>query len=351
MEPEDRQNRTTEGSDRNACRQIQLAEVRVVIMADNVAKTDGFVRSGNFVRKPDVCPKTGAADLPTAKFFACEVGGVPMHVHIMEGDEVAQALCSVTDNPEQTLEALKGLVGESDNGDLRGLEQVHFPVGSGYHLLTPLKGSVMFALTDILVRRGVIMRKKEDYKEFAKRSETCGLSVPGMWAFHYGSTKPQNVSLLNQDYGGDVLMLPSFPPAVEKRTARVPKHDFISECLYPGMFEKEFDKLNKAILIRHNNKATRELPLNVVKRIALRVSEVIEETRNVIAGLDYEPDTDMPEWQNDMLACGDGWTGDFAHALAVWIHNVYAKKFNVMLGDDAIDRFEDAIAEIMEEVE
>ena len=86
----------------------------VVIMADNVAEIDGFVRSGNFVRKPDVCPKTGAADLPTAKFLACEVGGVPMHVHIMEGDEVAQALCSVTDNPEQTLDALRGLVEESD---------------------------------------------------------------------------------------------------------------------------------------------------------------------------------------------------------------------------------------------
>ena len=285
-----------------------------------------------------------------------EADGVPMYEHIVKGDEIAEALCTLSDDPIQTLEDLRSII-VTETSDMRHLKQVHFPVGEGYHILSPLNGAMMFALTDTLEEKGILYFQGEKDSEFKKRkAENGNPKVDGMWLFHYGSSQPQNVSLLNKNYVGNVLMLPSLPPQILARKARVPKRDFFAECLSYRVFDKkealfapEFDRINRAILVRHNNKEIREIPLDMVKEISSKVSIIIEEVRNTIANLNYEPETNLPEWQDDMLAARDGWFGDFAHELAIWIHNVYAKKFDDNLGDDAIDLFEKAILETKEE--
>ncbi len=301
---------------------------------------DGFVRTGNCRQAVDVC--VNAANLPSGEFLSLEVDGRPMYSHFVDGDDVAQAVCALSENPAEALEAFRSMRCESGY-DLTGLRQVHFPAGDGFHIIAPLNPSYMFSLTDVLEDRGVIQHKGEKYEDFKKRED---ILLKGLWIMHHGSTKPQNVSVLNNSYNGNVLMLPSFPPALEKRSIRIPRTDFFSDCLNPRSFDELLERLNRAVLVRHNNIRTRELPMNVVREIALDVADRVEELRNQVAGLGYDPEMDVPAWQKDMISMNGGWFGDFAHGLAVWIHNCYERKFDVILGDDAIDRFEQAICEM-----
>lgn len=320
----------------------------VTVLSSDGKEQDGFVRSGNCRRRIDFC--LNAADMPVAKFLISTVGGIPMYEHIIEGDETAETLCSLSDDPLQTLEDLRSMF-FSETGKVKQLRQVYFPVKDGFHLVCPLNGAMMFSLTDILEEKGILTRKDEKYTDSQKRREENGnIRVDGLWLMHFGSTKPQNVSLLGNEYTGNVFMLPSLPPMISPRKIRIPRHDFISECLgrrvldkKERLFEEEFSRINRAVTSRRNNREIREIPMDAVRDIASQTSEIIEETRNELAGLGYKPETHLPGWQNDMLEAKDGWFGEFAHELAVWIHDIYMRKYGEMLGDDAVDAFEKAI--------
>lgn len=330
------------------------AKSGVAILSLDGPEADGFVRSGNTKRKVDLC--LNAADSPTGDFLLDEADGTPMYEHIIRGDEIAKALCSISDDPEQTLEDLRNIM-VSETTDMSRLKQVHFPVGDGFHLLSPLNGAMMFALTDILEDKAVLYRKGEKESEHKKRKKENGnIRLDGLWLMHYGSSQPQNVSILNKNYSGNVLMLPSLPPRLSARKTRLPKKDFFADCITyrvfskkENLFREEFDRMNKAILVRHNNKEIREIPFEVVRSISTDIAGILEETRNALAELDYKPETDLPAWQNDMLESKEGWFETFARELAVWIHNVYAKKFGDTLGDHAIELFEETVLETKEE--
>ncbi len=94
-------------------------------------------------------------------------------------------------------------------------KQIYFPVGDGYHLLSPLFSS---SLAQSLHDRLLHVRFSDETKE-ANQARRAGQWHPQQLTYfpqtavmNMGGTKPQNISYLNSARGGRVWLLPCTPP-------------------------------------------------------------------------------------------------------------------------------------------
>ena len=173
------------------------------------------------------------------------------------------------------------------------IKQVYFPVNGGYHQLSILSASgMMFEL-----------RKRIDnlrFSEETKAARTCEkneeMHVGGykqlvnLTTMGYGGTKPQNISVLNNQNGGKAHLLPSEPPKLTKRDIHFPTVDFFSQSFSYSQCKDLFYALHKLFLNHKNDWHIRCERDEYYQAIMDRMIEKMWLVRSV-SGAQYNPET------------------------------------------------------------
>ncbi len=130
------------------------------------------------------------------------------------------------------------------------LKQVYFPIDETYHLLTVVPSSIV--LTEIKRRTDQASQQRRQARK--KDSEHYGesyVSYPNLVMTQIGGTKPQNVSVLNNENHGSYVLLPSFPPHVQ--ASSLPKHDFFRNSLQKRYFQESFQQINTFMAMSYHD--------------------------------------------------------------------------------------------------
>ena len=104
------------------------------------------------------------------------------------------------------------------------LKQVYFPLGNGtYQLLTLLPCSTL--VWELKSRLAI---REWEIREANSKQYNVRIAFIDRWNREYGGTKPQNISYLNSNNGGNARVLTCLPPSVN-RDFQLPKRNFFNQ--------------------------------------------------------------------------------------------------------------------------
>jgi CRISPR-associated protein Csy1 len=210
------------------------------VIALSEPKNDGFLRTGNVAVAADALGN--AATLDVYKFLTLITDdGQSVLQHLEQDSELAQALLTLPNaDEEHSYRALKqGFLAMSATDDevitSSKIKQVYFPVSkqqgeTDYHQLSLLTASgIVFELRQRLdnMRFGEEIKFARDKKK-ANEYHYAFREIYDLTTIGYGGTKPQNISVLNNQNGGKAHLLMSVPPTIKNRHTHFPKVDFFS---------------------------------------------------------------------------------------------------------------------------
>lgn len=311
------------------------------IIAAAEAENDGYLRTGNLNKPADVFGNAAAMDV--YKFLKLPMqDGRDVLTHLEQKTPEIQKQFSLPTAGYQELE--QGLLAIKDSNANEAtharVKQVYFPVEDDYHLLSVLTpSSLMFALKQRInqyrfseeVKTAREAKRNNQYYEdgFA---EIYQLSVIG-----YGGTKPQNISVLNNQNGGTAYLLESLPPIFDKRNTNPPRSNFFSDSLKLKNFKPAFDKLHQHLIklnTDRNNKPLRNKRDWMIKNILYQVADILWQIRYLKAGWsDSDRYANLPQsqkiwldqyYQNEREQLND-WQDDIKTRLARWLVNAYSR--------------------------
>ena len=334
------------------------------IIATGKPGHDGYLRSGNVEYELDVFGNAAAMDV--YKFLTLPMGdGQTVLQHLERDSAEIQALLSVStasyENLKEGFIAVKQIDNENKTDQL--VKQVYFPVDKKYHLLSLLTPSGL--LTKLKARIDVMrfsevtqqareFRKKNEYHEHGY-DDLLELTVTA-----YGGTKPQNISVLNNQNAGLAYLLPSIPPTLHQRQIRLPASNFFRNSLRPRQFQESFQTLDRLIKSGINNKSIRDGIHNTLKflidQVMQRAFQIranasgwseAEHYRNLpLAQRIWLDDAKLEQRQNQ-----DDWLKEVAAAFARWLLNSYEylhKDTQVKLSDYELLEVKKLISEALD---
>ena len=215
------------------------------------------------------------------------------------------------------------------------IKQVYFPVDDDYHLLSLLTPSgLMFKLK----KRINVLRFSEAAKQARNDrrnqihheqgfDELYHLTVIG-----FGGTKPQNISVLNNQNGGTAYLLASLPPTLELRTTQAPKTNFFAQSLYLKDYQDKFKALHKLFGDTvPNNIDVREGRDYWILQIVEQLMEKVWAIRELPGG--WSEVTALPPVQKIWLDAAnsekrdseDDWLDEIIVAVVSWLGIAYKK--------------------------
>lgn len=235
------------------------------VIADPSMATDGFLRSGNVVVETDALGNAAALDV--YKFLTLKMADSRKLIeHIKEDSELAVELLTIQTEDYESLKSGFLAIDDSDDDGIDSItsskiKQVYFPVADNYHQLSLLSNSgIVYELRKCVDN----IRFSDEVKELRERrrnnvySERYFTELYDLTTIGYGGTKPQNISVLNNQNGGKAHLLLSLPPSINKRDIRFPKRDFFSESFRYYEYREVFDALHKLFKTDYNNIRIRE---------------------------------------------------------------------------------------------
>jgi CRISPR-associated protein Csy1 len=241
------------------------------IIASNKRANDGFLRSGNVDVGADALGNAAALDVYKFLTLVMEDGQTLIQ-HLEQDTELALSLFTLSTPEEgQSYQSLKQgfLAMTSTDSELvtsSKIKQVFFPIGKDsthnqtgetneYHQLSILTASgILFELRKRLdsMRFGdeikIARDKKKNNEEHPEYREIYNLTTIG-----YGGTKPQNISVLNNQNGGKAHLLMSAPPRLKNRDIHLPHTDFFSQTVNYFQCKYQFYQLHKLYSRDDNN--------------------------------------------------------------------------------------------------
>ena len=239
------------------------------------------------------------------------------------------------------------------------LKQVYFPVGNGHHLLSILSESgLMYELKErvngIRFSEGNKMMRDAPKKKASALIEGEMTALYDITGIKYGGGNPQNISVLNSQNAGVMLLLSSLPPTVKKRPTQLPKIDFFSDCLWTGFFKNDFDQFHQVLSWRKNNKEIRDMRDDVVLNAMEKVVRLVKEMRGLGPGWsDSDTYRALPVWQKIWLDSryaeiredkteNQEYLSNAQSYFAGWFIGSYKQSINSskLLGDADIDHIE-----------
>lgn len=228
------------------------------IISKNKPSADGFLRSGNVAVEPDALGNAAALDV--YKFLSLPMSDQrSLLVHIEQESELARQLLEVPTCDYQTLRDgfLKMIDSDQASVSSSKIKQVYFPVAEGeYHLLSLLTHSGhLFELRKRLdaMRFGELVKEARECKK-ANRFHPKGYQeIFGLTTIGFGGTKPQNISVLNNQNAGKAHLLLSIPPNLTPREIRLPKTDFFKECFTAWQAKEVLEALHRLFKADYNN--------------------------------------------------------------------------------------------------
>lgn len=233
------------------------------VIASTNPSEDGFLRTGNVEVEPDALGNAAALDV--YKFLTLVMEDKQKLLdHIEKETSLAQSLLKLdgVDYKELRNGFLKMIESDTNAITSSKIKQVYFPVGENqYHqlsLLTP--SSYLFELRKRIdaIRFSESTKKAREHKRNNEFSEEGYREIYGITTIGFGGTKPQNVSVLNNQNAGKAHLLLSTPPELTPRNIRLPKRDFLLETINPWHIKDTFDAFNRILYTEYNNKNIRE---------------------------------------------------------------------------------------------
>jgi CRISPR-associated protein Csy1 len=224
----------------------------------NVAKVeDGFLKTGNVEVSIDNVGNAAALDVYKFLTLIMEDGEILLS-HIQKDSALATSLLNIKSASYQTLKDGFLAMVESSNKNITSskIKQVYFPVEDDYHQLSLLTNSGMiYQLRSRLdkLRFSEEVKVLRDTKRKNEFSEQGYSEIYDLTTIGYGGTKPQNISVLNNQNGGKAHLLSSVPPSIEKRHIHFPKSDFFVESFKKYDYADTFKALHKLFQADYNN--------------------------------------------------------------------------------------------------
>lgn len=228
------------------------------IIAKNKPRIDGFLRSGNVSVEPDALGNAAALDV--YKFLSLEMSDQrSLLVHIEQESELARQLLDIPSCEFQTLRDGFLKMVDSDQASVSSskIKQVYFPIADGeYHLLSLLTHSGhLFELRKRLdaLRFGDAVKEARECKKTNHFHPAGYQEIFGLTTIGFGGTKPQNISVLNNQNAGKAHLLASIPPELTSRDIRLPKTDFFKESFNAWQAKEVLESLHRLFQTDYNN--------------------------------------------------------------------------------------------------
>lgn len=235
------------------------------IIAGAERSADGFLRSGNLQVEPDALGNAAALDV--YKFLTVVLqDGQTLLQHLQNDSELAQALLrQVGSDYEDVRQGFLAMVAVKDEAITSSrIKQVYFPVEGvkeDYHLLSILTPSgCLFELRDRLnrLRFSDEVKARRELRRNNQYSDVGYQEIYNLTTVGFGGTKPQNISVLNNQNAGKAHLLLSVPPTLSPRNVRLPTRNFFGDVLYPRQLQETFQALHRLLTTDYNNARIRE---------------------------------------------------------------------------------------------
>lgn len=309
------------------------------VIATQQYETDGYLRSGNVDYPLDVFGNAAAMDVH--KFLSLKLSDDrTLLEHLEQETDLIQ---SALHFPTAHFASLKDdfLQIKADDSEIKTsllVKQVYFPINNTqYHLLSLLTPS---GLMTELKKRIDYMRFSDETKAAKEKRRNNEFDAHGFSDLYdltitaFGGTKPQNISVLNNDNAGRAYLLPSIPPNLQYRKIRLPKSNFFSQTLYHKQFQESFIQLHKLFKIDINNKDVRTGIQNILRYMIDRILFNAFCIRQNPAGWstsEYYSALPLSQriWLDDYYITQreeqDNWRDDISKSIARWIIDTYPK--------------------------
>ncbi len=311
----------------------------IIATADRIP--DGYLRTGNVNVEQDALGNAAALDV--YKFLMLTMAdGTPLHQHIKSNSPLAtEALSIRTENYETLRDGFLAMFdGGDDNTTSSKLKQVFYPVDQNYHLLSVLSNSgLIYELRKRVddLRFSDHQKQLRDKKRNNEYSEIGFSEIYEITTIGYGGTKPQNVSVLNNQFGGKARLLLSSPPTIAKRSVQFPRDNFFTNSIRFYDIHKILKKLHRifqigsdSVIPRKNLETGRDdLIEEIREEVILRMVAV----RAVMPEQYREESTKLSHHQKIWLcnhfeterALTDDWLDDLCEEITQWIMTAYKK--------------------------
>lgn len=310
------------------------------VIAESSRLNDGFLRTGNVNAALDVFGNAAAMDV--FKFLSLQLNdGVTILKHLQCNTAKIQEELSVESIAYETLRAGFLAIEKTDTAAITSekVKQIYFPVAGNYHLLSILTPSgLMFELRNRIqtIRFSEQKKAAQDDKKKNVYNDSGFDELYDLSMIAYGGTKPQNISVLNNTYGGKAYLLPCFPPLLMKQKQRLPKYDFFTNCLWRKNFDSDFISFHKLLTTNYNNKAIRA---GFERRIESILDGIIEtmwlvrlqnegwSTEENYSQLPIHQKIWLDEYHKQERSADDLWLNTIIHECARWITHTYKNVF------------------------
>ncbi|HDM8038663.1 type I-F CRISPR-associated protein Csy1 [Vibrio fluvialis] len=228
------------------------------IIAKNKPRIDGFLRSGNVSVEQDALGNAAALDV--YKFLSLEMSDQrSLLVHIEQESDLARQLLDIPSCEYQALRDgfLKMIDSDQASVSSSKIKQVYFPIADGeYHLLSLLTHSGhLFELRKRLdaLRFGDAVKEARECKKTNHFHPAGYQEIFGLTTIGFGGTKPQNISVLNNQNAGKAHLLVSIPPELTPRDIRLPRTDFFKESFTAWQAKEVLEALHRLFQTDYNN--------------------------------------------------------------------------------------------------
>jgi CRISPR-associated protein Csy1 len=298
---------------------------------------DGYLKTGNLVVATDALGNAAALDV--YKFLTLTMqDGENLLTHIQQETDLAQTLLAIKSANYQELRSgfLAMVESGTENITSSKIKQVYFPVDDDYHQLSLLTNSGMvYQLRSRLdkLRFSEEVKALRDKKRKNEFSEQGYSEIYGLTTIGYGGTKPQNISVLNNQNGGKAHLLSSLPPSIEKRNVNFPKSDFFTESFKKYEYAANFKALHKLFQADYNNIKLRDARDRNLQQIIDLLIEKMWAVR-AVSQTQYHADTfslssTQRTWLHDDFADerekSEQWLNSLITEISAWLTRSYEK--------------------------
>lgn len=310
------------------------------VLAGVARADDGFLKTGNVEVATDALGNAAALDV--YKFLTLTMhDGTNLLSHIQQESQLATDLLTIKSTSYQELRSgfLAMVESASESITSSKIKQVYFPVGDDYHQLSLLTNSGM--VYELRTRLDKLrfsdetkeLRDKKRKNEFSEQgySEIYGLTTIG-----YGGTKPQNISVLNNQNGGKAHLLSSLPPSIEKRSVHFPRSNFFAESFKKYEYADHFRALHKLFQADYNNINIRNERARLLQKIIDLLIEKMWSVR-AVSQKQFHADTSslssvQRTWLHDDFAdereASEQWLDTLSLEISTWLVHSYEQVLN-----------------------
>ncbi len=282
---------------------------------------DGFLRSGN-VECGQLDSIGNAADLDVESFLSIVLfDGNSVLSHIEHESEQAKLI--LLDEKQYNLLRNQFLSIKSQREEQvtsSKIKQVYFPIFNlvndsvendieeehEYHLLSPLTPSgLVFEMRRRIddIRFSEHTKAIRELKRKGEFSEVGYKEIYGITTIGYGGTKPQNISVLNNQNAGKAHLLLSLPPEIKIREIRLPKNNFFSEVINPWQLKETYEAFHRLISLPQEKRGNRfvEYRDNRIQEYIDHIIMMMWEIRRAFEQKESVLPNSLPEYQRTWL--------------------------------------------------